>query len=116
VEGDPDRGAPPVSLWRKKKKGGAVLGRRESKAGPLRAASARGKSPLAWEGLRAEKEKRDGEGNWASWKRRERGERKVFLFLLNSFQIRFSNFQTSIKQKSMHSNHDAQTLIISKLF
>jgi hypothetical protein len=36
-----------------------------------------------------------------------------FKFFSNSF---FSNFQTSIKQKTMHSNHDAQTLIISKLF
>jgi hypothetical protein len=45
------------------------------------------------------------------------GEGGGFLFFfLNSFQIRFSNFQTSNKQKSMHSNHDAQTLIISRLF
>jgi hypothetical protein len=50
--------------------------------------------------------------------RKEREREKVFsfFFFLNSFQIRFSNFQTSIKQKSMHSNHDAQTLIISRLF
>jgi hypothetical protein len=61
------------------------------------------------------KEKREGEKNWAGWKRRERGEGvKAFSFFKKSFQIRF--FQTSIKQKSMHSNHDAQTLIISKLF
>jgi hypothetical protein len=94
VGGDPDRGAPPVSLWRKTKKG-----RRGT--GPLRAASARGKRPLAWEGLRAEKEKREGEGNWASWKRRERGERKFFFsfsfkFFSNSF-FKLSNFnQTEI--------------------
>jgi hypothetical protein len=60
--------------------------------------------------LRAERgvgpvgEKREGEGEG------------FLFFFLNSFQICFSNFQTSIKQKSMHSNHDAQTLIISRLF
>jgi hypothetical protein len=79
-------------------------------AGCLRAGKRR---PVAWEvcGL-----KEGGEREMGPLERRERGERKVFLFLLNSFQIRFSNIQTSIKQKSMHSNHDAQTLIISKLF
>jgi hypothetical protein len=61
-------------------------------------------------GLRAERgvgpvgEKREGEGEG------------FLFFFLNSFQIRFSNFQTSNKQKSMHSRHDAQTLIISRLF
>jgi hypothetical protein len=49
-------------------------------------------------------------------RKRGRGRRFSLFFFLNSFQIRFSNFQTSIKQKSMHSNHDAQTLIISRLF
>jgi hypothetical protein len=54
---------------------------------------------------------------WASGERkeREREEKRISFFKI-SFQIHFSNIQTSIKQKSMHSNHDAQTLIISKLF
>jgi hypothetical protein len=77
------------------------------------------RGPLARARGEAE-EKREGEKNWAGWKRRERGEGvKAFSFFFKkkSFQIRFfSNFQTSIKQKSMHSNHDTQTLIISKLF
>jgi hypothetical protein len=46
---------------------------------------------------------------------RER-ERRVCLFFSNFFQIHFSNIQTQIKHKSMHSNHDAQALIFSKLF
>jgi hypothetical protein len=72
--------------------------------------------------VREKKEKAAGlgclraEGDVGPAGRKEREREKVFLFLLNSFQIRFSNIQTSIKQKSMHSNHDAQTLIISKLF
>jgi hypothetical protein len=52
------------------------------------------------------REKREGEGE---------GKEFPFSFKI-SFQIHFSNIQTSIKQKFMHSNHDAQTLIISKLF
>jgi hypothetical protein len=79
-------------------------------AGCLRAGKRR---PAAWKvcGLK------EGKGNWARWKEGREGKgRFFFLFLLNSFQIRFSNFQTSNKQKSMHSKHDAQTLIISKLF
>jgi hypothetical protein len=47
----------------------------------------------------------------------ERRGREGFLhFFKKIFSNSFSNFQTSIKQKSMHLNHDAQTLIISKLF
>jgi hypothetical protein len=74
-----------------------------------------------WAGLLARKKKKRPVGQTrAEIEERERergGEERVFLFLLNfSFQIHFSNIQTSIKQKSMHSNHDAQALIISKLF
>jgi hypothetical protein len=74
-----------------------------------------------WAGLLAGKKKKRPVGQTrAEIEERERereGEERVFLFLLNfSFQIHFSNIQTSIKQKSMHSNHDAQALIISKLF
>jgi hypothetical protein len=36
---------------------------------------------------------------------------KVFLKLFLKFI--FQTFKTSIKQETMHSNHDAQTLIIS---
>jgi hypothetical protein len=55
---------------------------------------------------------------WARRKGRE-GERVFVCFLFffsNFFQIHFSNIHTQIKQKSMHSNHDAQALIFSKLF
>jgi hypothetical protein len=100
-----------------KRKGGAVLGRRGRQAGPLGPfARAREKEKAAGLGLvhglkknvGPAGKKREGEGE---------GGEKDFLFLFKiSFQIHFSNIQTSIKQKSMHSNHDAQTLIISKLF
>jgi hypothetical protein len=74
---------------------------RGKKAGGLARFGPRKEGGLARNERREEREKRRKEG---------------FLFFLNSFQNRFSNFQTSIKQKSMHSNHGAQTLIISKLF
>jgi hypothetical protein len=64
--------------------------------------------------LRAKIKERGGEG-WAGWAAGKRGEErkgKGFLFL-NYFQIHFSNFQTSLKQETMHSNHDAQALNIS---
>jgi hypothetical protein len=57
------------------------------------------------------KKKKSGSGEWAA---REGGGRgKGFSFFLNSFKIHFSNFQTLLKQETMHSNHDAQALIIS---
>jgi hypothetical protein len=72
--------------------------------------SAHGEKAASLGGLRAERDVGPvGE------KREREGEGFLFFFL-NSFQIRFSNFQTSNKQKSMHSRHDAQTLIISRLF
>jgi hypothetical protein len=81
-----------------------VLGWRGCEAGPAWADGARaGKKQADGLGcLRAEKdagpagkEKREGEG----------GEEDLFLnFFSNSF---FSNIQTSLKQKSMHSNYDA---------
>jgi hypothetical protein len=82
--------------------------------GPLGPTARAGKRnrPTAWGCLRAKKDV----GPAGKEKEREREREKDFLFLLNFFQIHFSNIQTSIKQKSMHSNHDAQTLIISKLF
>jgi hypothetical protein len=62
----------------------------------------------------AGKEKKSGPGEWAAREGEGRGERgKGFSFFLNSFQIHFSNFQTLLKQETMHSNHDAQALIIS---
>jgi hypothetical protein len=68
-------------------------------------------------GLKEEREREKdgpaGVGRKRGKGRGERGERKGFLFFLNSFQIHFLNFQTSIKQETMHSNHDAQSLIIS---
>jgi hypothetical protein len=76
----------------------------EGKLGHLGRLRARGKR----KGLRAEA--------GPAGEMRERGKKRVSFFLFKiSFQIHFSNIQTSNKQKSMHSNHDAQTLIISKL-
>jgi hypothetical protein len=64
-------------------------------------------------GLRKKKRKA-GRRKWAAREKGVREERGFEFFLSNSFQIRFfSNFQTSIKQQTMHSNHDAQSLIIS---
>jgi hypothetical protein len=86
-----------------------VLGRRKSRLGRWADCAREEKEKGRWlGGLRAERDV--GPAG-----RKEREREKVFFFL-NSFQIRFSNFQTSNKQKSMHSNHDVQTLIISKLF
>jgi hypothetical protein len=69
-----------------------------------------------------EKEKRKGMSAWVGCGPKVKGERerervRVFLFF---FKIFFSNpfFKHSNfnQTKSMHSNHDAQALIISKLF
>jgi hypothetical protein len=86
------------------------LGRRGTELGQ-RGPQARARGEAA--GLEASRAKR--REVLGRLRRKKRGEGEGFPFL-NSFQICFSNFQTSIKQKSMHSNHDAQTLIISKLF
>jgi hypothetical protein len=94
VEGAPDRGAPPVSLWRKRERGaqcwaggGGGLGRC--------GLPARGEKEACGLGsLRAERER--GKGNGPAGKKGERG--KEGFFLLNSFQIRF--FQTFKLQSS----------------
>jgi hypothetical protein len=84
-----------------------VLGRRGEGVGPT------------WAGLLArERRKANRPGVLRAGLERERGREEFvcFLFFSNFFQIHFSNIQTQIKQKSMHSNHDAQALIFSKLF
>jgi hypothetical protein len=66
----------------------------------------RRKGLLAW--VRAEIEERE---------REREGEGKGFVFF--SFKFLSNSFfkhSNSNQTKSMHSNHDAQTLIISKLF
>jgi hypothetical protein len=85
-----------------------VLGRRGCGVGPLGPLRAREKREKAC-GLKL--------GRLGEKKKRGRGRgKRVFFFFFNFFSNSFSNIQTSIKQKSMHSNHDAQALIISKLF
>jgi hypothetical protein len=81
-----------------------------------------------WADARARKEKKE-KGLWpgclraevgpaGEMRERERG-RKGFLFFFSfKFLFKFIFFKHSNfnQTKSMHSNHDAQTLIISKLF
>jgi hypothetical protein len=92
-------------VTKRKGKGGAVLGRRV-------------RGWANWAGARAREKE---EGLRPARLRAERGERErerkglslfFFKFLSNSF-FKHSN---SKQEKTMHSNHDAQTLIISKLF
>jgi hypothetical protein len=62
---------------------------------------------------RKRKAGRGGGGKGAAREEKGKGERFGVFFFLNYFQNRFSNFQTSLKQETMHSNHDAHSLIIS---
>jgi hypothetical protein len=69
--------------------------------------------------LARERRKADRPGVLRAGLERERERESLFVFFFffsNFFQIHFSNIHTQIKQKSMHSNHDAQALIFSKLF
>jgi hypothetical protein len=83
-----------------------VLGRRVCEVGPFGPACSRGKRKglLAW--VRAEIEERE----------RERGRGKGFCLFFNFLSNSFFKHSNSNQTKSMHSNHDAQPLIISKLF
>jgi hypothetical protein len=93
----------------KEKGEGVVLGRQGWQTGPTWAVCAREEKE---KGLRAEA----GPAGKKRERERGRGEEKGFFlkkkFFSNSF-FKHSNFNQT---KSMHSNHDAQTLIISKLF
>jgi hypothetical protein len=66
-------------------------------------------------GLREEEKRKKKSGPGKRWAGREerRGMRGLGILFLNPFQIHFSNFQTSLNQETMHSNHDAQALVIS---
>jgi hypothetical protein len=68
-----------------------------------------GESLMAGPHLSASGAKRKREGERLGRRRGElgRGERGLGVFFLNSFQIHFSNFQTPVKQETMHSNHVA---------
>jgi hypothetical protein len=93
VEGAPDRGVPPVSLWHKRKRGARYWAGGRAKLGRCRlpARAEKGRWPGKVCGLK--KEKREEEGNWASWKRREREERKVFSFFKILFKFVFQTFK-----------------------
>jgi hypothetical protein len=83
VEGTPDRGVPPVSLWRKTKREARYWAGGESRLGQ-RGPQARAREEAA--GLEASRaKKRVG----PVVKKEERRGRRLFLFLLNSFRIRF---------------------------
>jgi hypothetical protein len=75
---------------------------------PAREGKKRRRRPAGLEMVAGQKNRRMGE------REREGEEKRVFLlnFLSNSFFKHSNSNQT----KSMHSNHDAQTLIISKSF
>jgi hypothetical protein len=87
----------------KKKRGGAVLGRRVARLGQLgrcaRGKEKKRKGPAGLGWLRAKK-RRKGERDGPAGEKKERGRgKRVFPFSFKfSFQIHFSNIQTSIKQ------------------
>jgi hypothetical protein len=111
--GGPDGRAPPVSVCREKEKEAGELGRRRGELGRVgRYAHERGRGrPAARGGFAGCGKKK---GSWAGWAKRGKGRgEKGFSLFLKLFQIHFQTFKTSIKQETMHSNHDAQTLIIS---
>jgi hypothetical protein len=105
----------------KKKRGQKRLGRRggawASWAGLRTRTHTLGEKPTAWKGWRAEgrreKKKKSGPGKRWAGREERRGMRGLGILFLNPFQIHFSNFQTSLNQETMHSNHDAQALVIS---
>jgi hypothetical protein len=84
-------------------------------AGLRARAGERGRRPRPVRGLQERKKKKSGPGGgkWAAREEKGKGEMFGVFFFLNSFQNRFSNFQTSLKQETMHLNHDAHSLIIS---
>jgi hypothetical protein len=126
--GKPDGWAPPVSVRRKRKRkrgsgwaGGVACW--AAWAGNARAHVLAGERSTAREALQAEgkkereKEKKVGGEELGRKRERERGERFGFFFL-KFFSNSFSNFQTfklHSNKKTMHSNHDAQELIISNI-
>jgi hypothetical protein len=94
-----------------KRKGEGALGRR----GRCCRAARKGRL-AAWKGFAGCGEKERGGGPVGPKEKRGEEERRgVFFLFLNSIQIHFSNFQTSLKQETMHSNHDAQALVILTL-
>jgi hypothetical protein len=72
------------------------------------------KGPAAHGGSRAAERKRGRDGPAGPQGKGERGKGKWVSLFFKFFSNSFSNFQTSIKQETMHSNHDALSLIISK--
>jgi hypothetical protein len=76
--------------------------------------AARKGRPAAWKGFAGCGENERKVGRLGLKKGGERGRGDGFSFF-NSFQIHFSNFQTSLEQEIMHSNHDAQALVILTL-
>jgi hypothetical protein len=112
VGGGPDGRAPPIGVWREKENGqhGWPGGeRRAGPRGPAACASAgeEGRQPGGgFAGCR--KKEREG---WVGWAAGKRGEgKKVFFFKIHfKFIFKLSNFNET---KTMHSNHDAQALII----
>jgi hypothetical protein len=104
-----------VTGRKKKRRGACWAGGGASWAAWAGSARARGRKMSAAcfaSGREKKKKKRAG---WAK-RRKGKGEKgfRVSLFLKKIlFKFVFSNFQTSLKQETTHSNDDAQELIIS---
>jgi hypothetical protein len=93
VGGGPDGRAPPASDWREKERGGVHWADGRA-SGPLARARER-RRPAAQGGLRAAERRKKKSGSGEVGRKGERGEgreRGFEFFFLNSFQIRFSNF------------------------
>jgi hypothetical protein len=87
----------------------------------------KGKGGLCWAGVcevgptgpvRAREKKKKALGLLASGLKEEKGREreKVCLFFFKFLSNSFFKHSNSNQMKTMHSNHDAQTLIVSKLF
>jgi hypothetical protein len=78
----------------------------------VRASAGEKAGGLDW--LRGVKEERERQRDGSTGPQGKRGEGvREMGFCKTLFQIHFSIFQNSLKQETMHSNHDAQSLIIS---
>jgi hypothetical protein len=98
--------------WPKKKRG-VRCWVAEGEDGPVWAASALGEERRRPDRVCGLKENGKGMGVGPAGREGREERERGFSFKKTLFKF---VFQTSIKQETMHSNHDAQSLIISNLF